>query len=220
LLVEHEVNSVILVTSRAAAKIRVRRSAEDRRAEIVSAATRIALNDGLDQVTLRSIAVELGVVGSLVSHYFPAVDDLLAVAFAGAAAAELEEIFSEVDRAGTPLGRLRLLLGRLVADERDDISTLWIDAWHAGRRRPALNAAVAHQTEAWNHRLAALLEAGREAGQFETGNVRTAAARIMAVVDGLSVQTTIRGTIDYESVEQLVFVVAESELGLTRGSLG
>ena len=186
----------------------------------MSAATRIALQDGLDQVTLRRIAVELGVVGSLVSHYFPSVDDLLAEAFAGAAVAELEEIFAEVDRAETPLERLRLLLRRLVDDERDEISTLWIDAWHAGRRRPALNAEVARQTETWNDRLAALVEAGRDAGQFESDNVRTAAARIMAVVDGLSVQATIRGTIDYESVEELVFVVAESELGLPRHTLG
>lgn len=186
----------------------------------MSAATRIALQDGLDQVTLRSIAVDLGVVGSLVSHYFPSVDDLLAEAFAGAAVAELEEIFAAVDQAETPLERLRLLLRRLVDDERDEISTLWIDAWHAGRRRPALNAEVARQTEAWNDRLAVLVEAGREAGQFETDNVRTAAARIMAVVDGLSVQATMRGTIDYESVEELVFVVAESELGLPRHTLG
>jgi AcrR family transcriptional regulator len=219
LLVEHEVNSVILVTSRPSAKIRVRRSAEDRRAEIVSAATRLALSKGLDQVTLRSIADELGVVGSLVSHYFPSVDDLLAEAFAGAAAAEQDDIFV-VDQADTPLDGLRGLLLRLVDDERDDISTLWIDAWHGGRRRPALNEEVGRQTEAWIVRLTALIEAGKQTGEFHTDNPRRAAARIMAVVDGLSVSATMRGTIDYETVEQLVFVIAESELGLARGALG
>ena len=123
------------MTSRPTAKIRVRRSAEDRRAEIVSAATRLALSKGLDQVTLRSIAEKLGVVGSLVSHDFPSVDELLAEAFAGAAGAELHDIFVAVDEADTPLAGLRRLLLRLVDDERDEISTLWIDAWHGGRRR-------------------------------------------------------------------------------------
>lgn len=207
------------MTSRPTAKIRVRRSAEDRRAEIVSAATRLALSKGLDQVTLRSIADELGVVGSLVSHYFPSVDDLLAEAFAGAAGAELHEIFVAVDEAATPLAGLRGLLLRLVDNERDEISTLWIDAWHGGRRRPALNEEVGRQTEAWIVRLSALIEAGKEAGEFHTDNPRGAAARIMAVVDGLSVSATMRGTIDYETVEALVFVIAESELTLTRGAL-
>jgi AcrR family transcriptional regulator len=210
---------VIFVTSRPSAKIRVRRSAEDRRAEIVSTATRIALSEGLDQVTLRSIAEQLGVVGSLVSHYFPSVDELLAEAFAGAARAELHDIFVAVDEAETPLAGLRSLLLRLVDNERDEISTLWIDAWHGGRRRPALNEEVGRQSEAWIVRLSALIEAGKQAGEFHTDNPRRAAARIMAVVDGLSVSATMRGTIDYETVEELVFVIAESELTLAHGAL-
>jgi AcrR family transcriptional regulator len=180
---------------------------------------RIALTEGLDQVTLRSVADDLGVVGSLVSHYFPSVDDLLAEAFAAAAQAELEEIFREVDQMDSPHDALATLLGQLVDDERDNISTLWIDAWHAGRRRPSLDAEVGRQTEAWNGRLGELLERGCDAGEFRTDTPRRAAARIMAVVDGLSVQANIRGTIDYDAVEELVFAVAENELGLARGTL-
>ena len=185
----------------------------------MGAATRLALSDGLDQVTLRSVAEDLGVVGSLVSHYFPAVDELLAEAFAAAAEAELDEIFRDVDEGRSPVEALARLLRRLVDEERDNISTLWIDAWHAGRRRPALTAEVARQTAAWNDRLAALIERGRAAGEFTADHPRTTAARIMAVVDGLTVQATMRGTIDYEAVEELVFAVAESELGLPRGRL-
>ncbi|HET7734476.1 MAG TPA: TetR family transcriptional regulator C-terminal domain-containing protein [Nocardioidaceae bacterium] len=203
------------MTSRVQQKVRVRRSAEDRRAEIVSAATRLALSQGLDQVTLRSVAEELDVVGSLVSHYFPSVDQLLAEAFAGAAQAELDEVFAEVEAIETPRDALARLLRRLVDEERDAISTLWVDAWHAGRRRPAVNEKVAEYTEAWNARLASLIERGG----FDTDS-RRSAARIMAVVDGLTVQAVIRGTIDYEAVEELVFSVAETELGLRRGTLG
>jgi AcrR family transcriptional regulator len=201
------------------ATTRVRKSAEDRRAEIVSAATRLSLSDGLDQVTLRSIAVELGIVGSLVSHYFPSVDDLLAETFAGAASAELEELMSEVEEAETGVAAMALLLRRLVDDARDNVTALWLDAWHAGRRRPALRDEVVRQTRQWNDRVTALVERGRVAGEFTVADPHAAAVRIMAVVDGLCVQPA-RGTIDYKSVEQLVFVVAESELGLDQGSLG
>ena len=180
----------------------------------MSAATRIALREGLDQVTLRSVAEELDVVGSLVSHYFPSVDGLLAEAFAGAAQAELEQIFAEVEAIDSPREALTRFLRRLVDDERDAISTLWIDAWHAGRRRPQVNEAVRAFTEAWNTRLAELVTRGCDEGTFHTDDPRASAARIMAVVDGLTVQAVIRGTIDYVAVEELVFNVAESELGL------
>jgi len=219
LLVEYEVNNIRGVTSRQEQKVRVRRSAENRRAEIVDAARRIALSDGLDHVTLRSVAIDLGITGGLVSHYFPAVDALLAEAFGDAAGAEFDQVFAEVDAIGSPVEALSTLLHRLVDRSRDDVNTLWIDAWHAGKRRPALEAEVVHQTERWIERLTGLLERGRAAGQFRTAHPRTTAVRIMAVLDGLNVQVTQRGTIDYESVAQLVFLIAEIELGLARRTL-
>jgi AcrR family transcriptional regulator len=207
------------MSSRGAQKVRVRRTAEDRRQEIVAGATRLSLRDGLEQVTLRRLAEELGIAGSLVSHYFPAIDDLLAEAFASAASDELTQTFALLDDVPDPVTALRTLLRSLVDESRDQLSTLWVDAWHAGRRRPALRTAVADLTREWNERVEVLVERGLAQGVFTTGHPRVAAARIMAVVDGLTVQGTVRGTIDYESVEELVFLVAESELGLRRGSL-
>lgn len=197
----------------------MRRSAEDRRAEIVTVAARIALTGGLDEVTLRSVAQQIGITNALVSHYFGSVDDLLAEVFAVAAGAELTETYAIVEAQGTPIDGLRTLLALLVDQARDSISTLWVDAWHAGRRRPALAGEVARQTAAWNGRLAELLRQGADSGDFHLDDPRRSSARIMAAVDGLTVQTVMRGTIDYESVRQLVFMVAESELGLLPGSL-
>jgi len=219
LLVGCEVNNIRLVTSSPQRKVRVRRTAENRRAEIVDCARRIALSQGLDHVTLRSVADDLGVTGGLVSHYFPAVDGLLAEAFGVAAAAECDETFAELEAIDSSRERLATLLQRLVDSTRGDLSNLWIDAWHAAKRRPALADEVERQTEQWVDRLAELLEQGRDEGQFHTGDPRTTALRIMAVIDGLSVQVTQRGTIDYESVAQLAFRIAEIELGLAPGTL-
>jgi AcrR family transcriptional regulator len=209
---------VICVTSRASAKVR-RKSADDRRAEILAAATHIALSDGLHELTLRKVATELGVVNSLVSHYFPSVDDLLAETFGSSAEAELDELFAEVEGADTPLDALRQLLQLVSAEERDQISLLWLDAWHAGRRRPVLGAEVSRQMSNWAARLTGLLEDGRAAGQFTTADSYASSVRIIAVIDGLSIQAVMRDRIGYESVRELVLLVAERELGLPVGSL-
>jgi len=219
LLIECKVNNIPGVTSSAQPKVRVRRSAEDRRAEIVDSARRIALTEGISQVTLRSVADDLSITSGLVSHYFPAVDGLLAEAFGTAARTELDDVFGEAEAGTDPLLSLSRLLRRLVASSRDDLCALWIDAWHSAKRRPALNDEVVRRTEQWVLRLTALLERGRAAGQLVTEDPRTTAVRILAVLDGLSVQVTQRGTIDYESVAQLVFHLAENELGLPAGAL-
>lgn len=197
-----------------------RKSAAERRAEIVSAAQVMALDEGLESLTLRRVADALGVVPGLVNHYFPAVDDLVATAFASAAAAELEQILDDTAAADGPAGRLRRVLLLLVDDDRDRLSLLWLDAWQAGRRRPALHAEVVRLMVAWQQRVAELIEVGVRAGEFRTPDPATAAARILTVVDGLSVQAVMRSAIDDQPVRGLVFSTAERELGLPDGALG
>lgn len=203
---------------------RVRRSAADRRAEIVEAARRLALRDGLENVTLRSLGDELGVAGSLISHYFPAVDDLLAEAFAAAVGEEIVQLFGEDggERDREPVHALAMVLTFAVDEDRADVNRLWIDAWHVGRRRPALHAEVARQTDRWTNSLGALITHGVERGDFRLADgaePRGVAARIMAVIDGLTVQSTLRATIGYDAVASLGLAVAEHELGLAPGTL-
>jgi len=201
---------------------RVRRSAQDRRAEIVDAATRIALREGLEAVTLRSIGEELGVAGSLVSHYFPAVDDLLAEAFAAATGEELDQAFDGVTDESDPTAVLAGILGFASDADRAEVTQLWIDAWHIGRRRPALQAEVVRQMDSWTARLGAVIDRGVAAGAFHL-DVGTAphdvAAQIMAVIDGLTLWSTVRGTIGYDAVAHLSFSLAEAQLGLGEGTL-
>lgn len=210
---------------------RVRLSAADRRAGIVRAARAIALRDGLDNVTLRSLGEELGVAGSLISHYFPAVDDLLAEAFAEAASEEIAEVFGHgagdgsraPEEPGDPVVSIAEVLRFAVDPERAEVNRLWIDAWHVGRRRPALHAEVVRQTDRWTEHLGALITRGVRTGAFRLAPAADAAgvaARIMAVVDGLTVQSTLRNTIGYDEVASLGFAVAEHELGLEPGRLG
>ena len=211
--------------SRAGAKQptkRVRRSAQDRRAEIVDAARRTALRDGLENVTLRSLGEELGVAGSLVSHYFPAVDDLLAEAFAAATGDELDQAFDSVTDESDPVAVLAGILGFASNADRAEVTRLWIDAWHIGRRRPALQAEVVRQMDAWTGRLGAVIADGVGVGVFRLADDTDSpdvAAQIMAVIDGLTLWSTVRGTIGYDAVARLAFSLAEAQLGLAEGTL-
>jgi AcrR family transcriptional regulator len=207
------------MTSRGTSAVR-RRPAGERRAEIVTAASVLALAEGLESLTLRRVADALGVVPGLVNHYFPAVDDLVAVAFAVAASAEIEEVFAAAARCdGTAADRLRALLGLLVSEDRDPVSLLWLDAWQAAQRRPALRAEVARQMTAWQERLADLVRGGADAGDFRVADPGAAAVRILAMIDGLSIQAAMRSAVDYAAVRDLVVTTTERELGLAPGSL-
>lgn len=196
-----------------------RKPAQVRRAEIVSAASTIALDDGLNSLTLRRVAATLGVVPGLVHHYFPSVDDLVAAAFAQAATEELEEVFTAIRGCVTPLARLRLLINLLVSEDRDQISLLWLDAWQGGRHRPTLREEVIQQMLAWQHRLARLIAEGVEAGALNVQDPNVAAMRILAIIDGLSVQAAVRASIDYATVRAMVMTTTEHELGLPRAAL-
>jgi AcrR family transcriptional regulator len=198
---------------------RIRKPPAERQGEIVAAACRIALEEGLQTVTLRRVAEALGVVPGLVNHYFPVADDLAAAAFAAAAEAEREAVFSAAPAMADPAARLRAMLNLLCAEGSDAISLLWLDAWQASRSRPALRAEVGRQMEAWQKRLAALISEGVAAGQFRVTDVAAAAMRVLALIDGMSVQAAIPQRMSYQAVRDMVMSNSELELGLPSGGL-
>jgi len=107
----------------------------------------------------------------------------------------------------------------LVSDERDDISLLWIDAWNASRRSPALHAEVSRLMLVWQERVAELISAGVTDGVFRAADPPAAATRIMAISDAFSLQASVRSPVDYVVVRQMVIDNAERELDLRPGEL-
>ncbi len=200
-------------------EVKKRKPPAERRLEIVAAAARIAVAEGLESLTLRRVAEELGVVPGLVNHYFPVAEDLAAAAFGHAAAAERDGLFAALGTSRPPLGQLREMLGMLLADSSDDISLLWLDAWQATRKRPALRAEVARQMDGWMQNVAALISRGAKSGSFKVSDPQRAARRIMALIDGFSIQAAMRSAIVYDAVRDMVFETIERELGLPPGRL-
>ena len=204
------------VTSRPQAAVR-RKPASQRRAEITETAASIAVSEGLDKLTAKRVAETLGVFPGLVSHYFATADELVAAAFAHAATQEREDVFGRAAAAGPPRDQMRRLLAAWLHEDRDPVSLLWLDAWQASRRRPALRDEVARQMNADLDRLAALIRAG--GGDFRAAEPRETAIQILSLIDGLSVQAATRSTLDYTAVRRMVITTAERLLGLGPGTL-
>ena len=190
-----------------------RKAPAQRRAEVIEAAAAIAVRDGLDKVTAKRVAAAIGVHAGLVDHYFTA-DQLVAAAFALAAAAESDEVFGEAEAIPDAPGQIRHLLATWLRPDHDPLSLLWLDAWQASRHRPALRDEVTAQMARDIDRLTVIIQGGAHRGEFTTAEPAVAAGQIFSLVDGLSVQAAIRGTIEYTYSQALVAVVTETILGV------
>jgi AcrR family transcriptional regulator len=199
--------------------VRRRKPPEERRSEILTTASALASEEGLESLTLRRVADELGVYPGLVSHYFQTVDELVVAAFRHAVTTESAECFAAVADEPTPLNGMRRLLPSLIGHDRDGVSLLWLDAWSAFRHRPGLAGEVNRQMAADKQRLADLIGEGVAAGEFHTADPQAAASRIYAVIDGLAVLAAVGPESDYAAVHELVFANAERELGVAAGAL-
>lgn len=198
-----------------------------RRDEIAAAAGRIAIADGLAQVTAKRVAEAVGVYPGLVNHYFRSADELVAAGFAAAAGRSREEQAAHVaEVANNPTAELRAFLHQAIATEHDSVALLWLDAWRESPRRPAVQREVIRQMEIDLAELTALLARGVDAGQFSTGDIAASAMRILAMIDGTFGQSAVRTALEgnsmlnYPAVNELLFRTTERELGVAAGVLG
>ncbi|MFF2013569.1 TetR/AcrR family transcriptional regulator [Streptomyces sp. NPDC058195] len=199
---------------------RIRKSPSDRRAEIVEAAAAIALTEGLECVTLRRIAEELGVRPGLIGHYFPAVEELVAEAFGTAASGELDTLLPAERTGERPTERLKRFFALATGPAYDDVSRLWINARHLSRYRPVLRDRVGRQEALWRGRLEEVIRDGAESGEFRTADPYVATMRILVVIDGLGAHANTPADERPEAVTGMAVRTAERELGLASGVLG
>lgn len=193
----------------------MRKQPEERRAEIIAEAARIALGDGLERITLRAVADGLGVRPGLISHYFPAAEDLVIAAFLAAVTGERERLQAGE---GSSLDRLAAFVRR-VEFESVDLSRLWLNARHLARFTPALAEAIEEQEALDRERLVALIEQGRAEGAFEVADPLAACVRIFMAVDGFGAYANNIGDFEPEAYVHFVADVCEWALGIEPGRL-
>ncbi|WP_453984574.1 TetR family transcriptional regulator [Brevibacterium casei] len=193
-----------------------RKPPAQRRAEITGAAAEIALAEGLERITLRLVASRLDVRPGLISHYFPAVDDLIAAAFAEAVAGERARLLGST---GSPLGRLAHFTATVQDADARDLSRLWLNARHLSRFNDALAASLETQEAIDRDELTALIAAGIATGDFAAKDPAAAAVRILIAVDGFGAYANDREVFEEPAYTSFVADVAEWALGLESGAL-
>ncbi|MCF2533975.1 TetR/AcrR family transcriptional regulator [Yinghuangia soli] len=198
---------------------RVRKLPEERRAEIVRTAARIALEEGLERITLRRVADELGVRPGLIGHYFPAADDLVSEAFAFAAAGERDTLMPDAEAGLPPTARLAHFLVRVGGDDYVDLGRLWLNARHLSRFKPGLGAVVRAQETTTRNALAELIADGVRSGEFTAEDAMGAALHILVTVDGLGSYSNDDVPFDHPAVHDMALRTAERLLVLPPGTL-
>lgn len=195
---------------------RSRKPAEERREEILAAAAEIAIEEGLERITLRAVAARLGVRPGLISHYFPAAEDLVDEAFARAATIERERFFPT---AGPPLERLAHFVHHIDSGASWPLARLWLNARHLSRFTPSLEETLREQDALDRSRLRAIVQEGADAGVFAEVDPEWASIRILIAVDGSGSYVNSAGDLSNPAQVRFVADVVEWTLALPPGTL-
>ena len=208
---------------------RTRKPAAERRAEILAVAARIALEEGLERITLRAVADRLAVRPGLIGHYFPAVGDLVVAAFSLAVSGERERLLpgdsgSPADGVADrvrPLDGLAAFVSRVEGEDAAGLARLWLNARHLARFDPELAAAIEEQEALDRARLEGLIERGIAAGDFPIPAAEAGAAcvRIFMAADGFGAYANNAGAFPEPAYERFVGDVAAWALGLDPSAL-
>ena len=198
---------------------RHRRAVELRRDEILSATVDQVDRLGLAATRVSDVAAALGVSPALVFYHFGTKDKLLADAFAHAVERDLVQLEAALARGVDPVDRLRQVLQLYGPTGAAAGWRLWIDAWSSAQREPVIRAVLRRLDRRWTAALRGVVEAGTEQGQFSCPDPRAAAARVSALLDGLSVANLVYGSVSRTQLRRWVAEAVANEVGLEADEL-
>ncbi|WP_169945999.1 TetR/AcrR family transcriptional regulator [Microbispora sp. H11081] len=162
---------------------------EERRGEVVAAARRIILREGIEAATTRAIAREAGYSNGVLTHYFADKDEILLSALE-ASHRRIADRLREKLSGRTGLAALReLLLDNVpLDDERAGETGLEVGFWGRSLTSPALLEVQRREAAELRYLVTSLLRSAAEAGEIRVDeDLEDVAERLLALVDGLSV---------------------------------
>ena len=164
----------------------------ERRAAIVRATIRCLARDGYARLTMKRVAAEAGMTPGILHYYFRDKRAILGRAAATVMADLDRRVALETRGVRDARGQLRVLLRAClkVATESRDFWTVFIELWGEALHDREL-ARLNRRTYARARRLLAdTVTRGVAAGAFRRAAPDEAAAVILALIDGLSLQLT------------------------------
>ena len=153
----------------------------------------VIIDIGFTEMTVADVAQRAGISTSLVHYHFDSKPALIAAALRMALEDDKSWREAIAARPGTAAQRLeQMLCGSLPGSADDDASwVLWIETWGEARRNPDIKALMIEQIEHERHILLDLIGKGSASGEITSADHHSAAARLMALRDGLAVEHTL-----------------------------
>ena len=186
-----------------------------RREELVGAARRVIGRDGFAAATVGEITREAGASLGLLNYHFGSKDEVVAEAFAAAAREDLAALEAISRRHEDPAERLAAYLDQSEWADADSWR-LWVDAWGESVHSPLVRDTLGRFDVGWRAVLAEVLADGVRQGRWECADVQDTAARLVAMLDGIGLHTTVHGEdVPPERATAWARRLAELELGVT-----
>jgi AcrR family transcriptional regulator len=186
-----------------------------RRAELLDAAQQVVLERGLANTRVADVAAATKVSGGLIHYHFATKDILLTEMMRAVAENDIERARRIAVGKGTALERLDKLLRHWIpAPGEDETWLLWIDAWGAGLREPAIAAISNELDDAWVKVLEQVVRDGQASGDFGGADPADVAVRLGSLLDGMGVRHTLRRGMSRRQMLEHARVAATLELQL------
>lgn len=158
-------------------------SKDERREDILQAAMRVTLAEGLAAMTVRRIATEAGVATGQVHHHFASGGELKSLAFV-----RLIRALLDADVVAENASWRERLHGMLGSDDGgfEPYIRLWREAQILASRDPEIKSAYILTMEMWHQETVAIIQGGAEAKEFTlTDRAENIAWRLIGLVCGL-----------------------------------
>jgi AcrR family transcriptional regulator len=193
-----------------------RRPAED---NLLRTACEVIIGRGLANTRTADIAEAAGVSQALLFYHFATKERLVAAAFGWAAEQDLRRLDAIVGSQALPLDKVRRVL-RWYAPGSARPWARWIECWAESLRRPELEVICRRLGQRWKDALADIIATGVKDGDFSCADPTGAAWRILSLIDGLAVVSTVHTRqVSRRHMGLWIRQAAASELGLAPGDL-
>ncbi|MFC1401825.1 MULTISPECIES: TetR/AcrR family transcriptional regulator [Streptacidiphilus] len=165
-------------------------STQERRSQILEAATELIARRGFHNVRVSDIAERCGTSTGTVHYHFPTKEAVLHAALDHYAQRLHERLRAEFEGASSARDKvLRLIEVQLTLTTADvDEWSVWIQFWSQAMLEPSLRPAQRRTYSDWRRLVVELLRECRDEGLAPEADIEALADRFTAMVDGLAIQ--------------------------------
>jgi len=171
----------------------MRKTGEERKAEIIQSALEIASEEGVSRVTTQAIADRVGIAQPTIFRHFKTRDAIFMAAMEWVAGNVFKLLEADMLKKTPADERLKNFLQRhlfLLGKQKGVPRILFSDRLHA--EDPALKATVRRIMDRLSERLAALLKEGIDSGHFDASiDIEATARMIVALIQGSVIRWSI-----------------------------